>query len=221
MASRAPGGSAVDGGWSTIAALLAADGSAGHPLVARLSAPRAAIRDLSDAIHCLCLLHGRHPGVVDLAAERAQDRAARDLLAAAAHAFAEERAWFAKLVSAAGPLPSTPGQAETEATIIAQCHALVMLARSERTGTATGAALGVILDWHGIRQVLAAASDRLGVDCPPSRLPTASQAAAILAAVDIPAPVQRAMAFGAQQVLAQHRGLWTLLDTRVAARLCH
>lgn len=218
MASGVPG-LATDGGWSTIAAMLATDGSAGHPLVGRLAAPRAAIRDLSDAIHCLCLLHGRHPGVVDVVAERSTHHAARAFLADAAAAFAEERAWFARLVSAAGPLPSTPGQAETEATIIAQCHAFVMLARSERTGTATGAALGVILDWPGIRRVLQATSERLGVDCPSCRLPPAGDAALLLAASQLPAPVQRAMAFGAQQVLAQHRGLWNLLDARVEARL--
>lgn len=218
MASGVPG-LATDGGWATIAALLADDGSAGHPLVARLSAPRAAIRDLSDAIHCLCLLHGHRPGVLDVVAERSTHNGARAFLADAAAAFAEERGWFAKLVSAAGPLPSTPGQAETEATIIAQCHALVMLGRSERTGTATGAALGLVLDWPGIRQVLAAASERLGINCPPCRLPPAQDAALLLAASQLPAPVQRAMAFGAQQVLAQHRGLWNLLDARVEARL--
>ena len=218
MASSVPG-LATDGGWATIAALVVADGSAGHPLVARLSAPRVAIRDLSDAIHCLCLLHGRHPGVIEVVSERSTHHGARAFLTDAAAAFSEERSWFAKLVSAAGPLPSTPGQAETEATIIAQCHALVMLARSERTGTATGSALGLILDWPGIRLVLEAASERLGIDCPPCRLPPARDAAMMLSASQLPAPVQRAMAFGAQQVLLQHRGLWNLLDARAEARL--
>ena len=40
-----------------------------------------------------------------------------------------ERATLVKLVAAVGPLPSTPGQAETEAAIAGQRHALDMLAR--------------------------------------------------------------------------------------------
>ena len=37
-------------------------------------------------------------------------------------------------------------------------------------------------------------------------------------AVDAAPGVERALAFGAQQVLAQHRGLWALLESRAAAR---
>ena len=37
-------------------------------------------------------------------------------------------------------------------------------------------------------------------------------------AIEATASVERAMAFGAQQMLAQHRGLWQLLEARATAR---
>ena len=53
------------GGWSVLATLADADGSARHPFIRAMCAPGAPTRDLADAIHLLCALHGRHPGVID------------------------------------------------------------------------------------------------------------------------------------------------------------
>ena len=110
--------SQLDGGWGTIAALVAADGSATHPHARALAQPNAPMRDVADAIHALCMLHGRHPGAIDHALATNQDAVAEAWLAEAAHAFAIERGYLAQLTAAAGPLPSTPGQAETEAAIM-------------------------------------------------------------------------------------------------------
>lgn len=198
---------------STVSTLLAA-GSVAHPFVQTLSAPRAPLRDLADAVHALCLLHGHSPGVIELAAGHA-NRTGSDWLHTAARAFAQERAVLARLAAAVGPLPSTAGQAETEATIIAQCHALAMLARSERLGCSRGAAAAVALDWAGVRRVLDNTAQRLGIELPPSELP--ADLGDVFA--DCTAPAARAAAFGFDQVLAQHRGLWNLLEVRVGARL--
>lgn len=189
--------------------LVEADGSAAHPHLQRLAAPRAAACDLGDAVHALCAVHGHHPDLVAVVAGCHDGEAARNWLAVAAAGFAAERAALAQLVAAAGPLPSTPGQAETSAALAAERHALEMLAQSERDGVALGAAAALVADWAAVRSVLARAADRFGVELPPSSLP----AEPVL--VSVP---ERAVAFGAQQLLAQHRGLWSLLEARSSAR---
>ncbi len=201
-------------------ALAAAEGSTGHPYVeaATLNRGRGAIRNLADAVHYLAVLHGRYPGLVDFAAERTDHPAARGWLGAAAEPFGHERAYLAKLVVAAGPLPSTPGQAESEAAVLGQRHALEMLAQSDRVGCAIGATIALLLDWRAIRGVLDTAAERLGIDRAEDRLPADAETLAVATAVGDAAPVERAVAFGAQQILIQHRGLWDLLETRELAR---
>jgi len=197
---------------------MAADrGSASHPYVSspRLLGGADAMRNLADAVHYLCMFHGRFPGVIDLAAERAKG-GTQGWLRAAADRFADERAWLTRLVVAAGPLPSTPGQAESQAAVVAQHHALETLARSDRHGCAPGAALALLLDWGAIRAVLDVAAERCGVDPLPVSLPNASEVGAIAAAQD--QKHARALTFGAQQFLLQHRGLWDVLEAREAAR---
>ncbi|MEN2791727.1 hypothetical protein ABC974_19000 [Sphingomonas oligophenolica] len=208
----------IGGSWGTIAALAAADGSATHPMPRLLAAPYVAVRDLADSVHALCALHGRHPGVIDHALEHSGQSAAQDWLEEAAAAFTEERAYLAQLTAASGPLPSTPGQAESEAAISAQRHALDMLAQSDRTGCATGAAIALVLDWTSIRDTLDVAARRFGIEPSRSILPDGFETASLVSALaDTPA-IERAMAFGAQQLLAQHRGLWDLLEARASAR---
>ena len=208
----------IGGSWGTIAALASADGSTTHPMPRLLAAPQMAVRDLADAVHALCALHGRHPGVIDHALEHSGLSAAQDWLESAAAAFTGERAYLAQLTAASGPLPSTPGQAESEAAITAQRHALDMLAQSDRTGCATGAAIALVLDWAAIRETLDVAARRFGIDPPASTLPDGFETASLVSALaDTPA-IERAMAFGAQQLLAQHRGLWDLLESRASAR---
>lgn len=199
-------------------ALAAGQGSASHPHAALLATPDAAARDIADAIHCLAMIHGRHPGVVDHVNDRNAHPQARDWLEGASAAFVRERALLATLVVAAGPLPSTPGQAESEATVTAQDHALAMLAQSDRAGCALGAALALALDWRAVRAILDAAASRLGVPSPALTLPPLDETSAVAAAVAERPAIERALGFGAQQMLVQHRGLWDLLESRAAAR---
>lgn len=210
--------SQADGGWGTIAALVAADGTATHPVARRLMASSSALRDVSDAIHALCMLHSRHPGAIDRAAASNDNPVAGAWLNEAAQAFTNERAYLVQLTAAAGPLPSTPGQSETEAAIIAQNHALAMLAQSGRAGCAIGASVALILDWRAIRELLDAAALRLGILPAWPGLPLDADTMSLVGALATSAGVERAMAFGAQQLLAQHRALWDLLDARRSAR---
>ena len=208
----------AEGSWGIIAALAHADGSATHPLMRLLSSRTASMRDLADAVHALCMLHGRQPGVIEHAATRNAQPLAQDWLHAASAAFTEERNYLAKLAAAAGHAPSTPGQAESEAAVVGQRHALEMLAQSDRAGCATGAATALMLDWAGIRVTLDVAAHRFGVTPPDCVLPIDNEIATVIATLGETPGVERAMAFGAQQLLAQHRGLWDLLEARASAR---
>lgn len=201
-------------------ARLAEHGSAAHPYAAspRLFRTPSAGRDLADLIHYLCVLHGRYPGLIDHAAARVVEPEARSWLTNATYAFAGERAYLARLAVAAGPVPSTPGASGTDAAVLGQRHAMETLATSERRGCALGAAMALALDWAAIRTCLDAAAARFGVDTP--AYPAADPEAIVRLADDYgaPAPVQRALLFGAQQILVQHHGLWDLLESRREAR---
>lgn len=198
--------------------LVASDGSANHPYLQGLAENLEPLRDLADAAHFICVLHGRQPGVVDYALDHARVSLERDWLEAAANAFATERAYLVRIVAAAGPLPSTPGHAESEAAAHAQRHALDMLAQSDRAGCAAGAALALAIDWATIRDVLDAVATRLGIAIPASTLPLAEETVSVVDALAREPAMERAMLFGAQQVFAQHRGLWDLLEARTSAR---
>ena len=175
-------------------------------------------RDFADSIHLLCGLHGRHPSVVELALSQAGKGPAKEWLARAAEGFERERLSLVRLTSAVGPLPSTPGAAETDATLNAQRNALEILATSERRGCSLGAAVALVGDWWPVRRLLDRAASRAGIDSPAPALPDeASIVAAIEAASDTPAS-ERALAFGAEQLLLQHRGLFDLLEARAEAR---
>ncbi len=211
----------LGGAWGALGTLAASDGCANHPYLKRLAANDEPLRDLADAAHYLCVLHGRHPGVVDHALEHARLAIERGWLEAAADAFTAERAYLVRIVAAAGPLPSTPGQAESEAAASAQRHALDMLAQSDRAGCATGAAIALAVDWVPIRGVLDAAAHRLGLTPPPSTLPLPEETGTVIDALTREMSVERAMLFGAQQMFAQHRGLLDLLEARAGARGKH
>lgn len=200
--------------------LPAGAGSTAHPYVRSaelLSGPDAA-RNLADAVHYLCVLHGRLPSVVDLAAQKAEPQAPEGWLALAAIGFALERTYLTRLVVAVGPLPSTPGQSECEGTVVAQHHALEMLARSERSGCALGAAIGLVLDWETVRPVLDTAADRFGLERMESGLPEAKATYAFAGEVATGPAVERAIRFGVEQILLQQAGLWSLLESREHAR---
>jgi len=201
-------------------ARVAGEGCARHPYLTSLleASGRDAGRDLSDAVHLLCGLHGRYPGLIELALQHCPAGPAQSWLSRASEAFERERLYVVRLTSAVGPLPSTPGAAETEASLVATRHALEILARSERKGCSLGAATALIGDWWPIRRLLDRAAARAGLQCPAPSLPDeASILEVINLSSDNPAS-DRALAFGGEQLLLQHRGLFDLLEARAAAR---
>lgn len=215
-AIRAQGNGTAD----MLYALAQTDGSARHDYVhaPKLVAGPESSRNLADAVHYLCVLHGRLPSVVDLAAQKAGREGLGGWLAEAAVGFALERTYLTKLVVAVGPLPSTPGQADCEAAVVGQHHALEMLARSERNGCAIGAAVGLVIDWAAVRPVLDAAAVRFSLPVADWPLPSHEETRAFITRIAESYAFERAMMFGAQQLLVQHRGLWDLLESRSAAR---
>jgi hypothetical protein len=201
-------------------ALVASDGTGAHAYVrsGKLSDGPDAMRNLADAVHFLGLLHGRHPGIVDYAARKSVDPAARDWLDQAAAAFSAERSLLGRITAAVGPVPSTSGQAQCEAAVAGQRKALDMLAESDRRGCALGAAIALTLEWRTIRVLLDISAARIDMETPHCTLPDLIATARLAQQVADTAPVERAIGFGAQQLVAQHRGLWDLLSAREEAR---
>lgn len=199
---------------------IADEGCARHPYLNVLleTSGRHAGRDLADAIHLLCHVHGRHPGLVELALQRSPKGEVRSWLERATESFERERLYLVRLTSAVGPMPSTPGAMETESSLSAARHALETLAMSERGGCALGAATALVGDWWPIRRLLDRAAARAGIECPAPSLP---DEASVIGAIDIiadnPASA-RALAFGGQQTLLQHRAIFDLLEARAEAR---
>jgi hypothetical protein len=201
-------------------ARVAGEGCARHPHLNRLleSAGPHSGRDFADAVHLLCSLHGHYPGLVEIALQGCPTGEAQSWLSRASEAFERERLYLVRLTAAVGPLPSTPAAAETEASLVAARHALETLARSERNGCALGAATALIGDWWPIRRLLDRAATRASLECPAPSLPDeASVIEVIERASDTPASA-RALAFGGEQLLLQHRALFDLLETRAEAR---
>jgi hypothetical protein len=141
-----------------------------------------------------------------------------DWLVAAANAFERERLYLVRLTAAVGPPPSTPGHAETEAALVAQRHALETLARSERFGCALGAGTALVSDWRAIRPLLDRASARVGIEAPAFSLPDEDSVAEVLAYGAMTTSAERAIRFGAEQLLLQHRAMFDLLEARAEAR---
>ena len=201
-------------------ALVAGEGTGAHRHVrsGALSNGAEAMRNLADAVHFLCLLHGRHPGVIDSAARKAVDPVSRQWMDEAAEAFVQERAFLSKIAAKVGPVPSTHGQDQCEAAVAAQRKALDMLAESDRHGCAVGAAIALTLDWRTIRVLLDISAQRLDMTPPRCTLPDLRDTARLAAAVADGPAAERALVFGAQQLIAQHSGLWDLLEARAASR---
>jgi hypothetical protein len=204
----------------TLLSLVSVEGTAAHryPVSEAMMRGPEAARNVADAIHYFCLLHGRSPGVVDHALARTTDEAQRKILVMLADRFADERAFLAKLVVAVGPLPSTPGQANTETAVLAQHHAIDMLAQSDRAGCALGATVAVLTDWLAIRAVLNHAAERLSVETPDLALPNITKMRTLIGDLTMTPGMERALVFGGQQIVAQHHGLWDLLEARSIAR---
>jgi len=201
-------------------ARVASRGLADHDHVATLCAASGAeaSRNLADAVHLLCALYGRHPGLVELALPQCPAGEVREWLRKASDAFERERLYLVRLTSAVGPLPSTAGSAETQSSLSAQRHSIETLALSERRGCAIGATTALVTDWAAVRAVLARAAARTGIEVPVSSLPDGASLAAIIATVSFEPAAERAHGFGSEQLLLQNRGLFDLLEARAAAR---
>lgn len=201
-------------------ARVASDGLRSHRHAAFLleaQGPRSA-RDLADAVHLLCAVHGRYPGLIALAAQHSAEGSARAWLQEAAAAFEVERNYLLQLTASVGPIPSTPGAAQTEASLVAARHAIETLAVSERAGCALGAASALLGDWRSVRPILDRAASRAGLDWRALELPSEHQIESVLNAVAESPAAARALAFGAEQMLLQHRALFALLEARAGAR---
>lgn len=198
--------------------LIRADGVANHRFFAALNDPKSTARDLADLVHALCTVHGEHPGLIDAAFNASVAIDALPWLMDASAGFAVERTYLAQVTAAVGPLPSTHGQAESQAALIGQHQAFGLLGSSTRVGCAVGAVAAFMVDWTAMRRLLDRAADRCGIDRSAIQLPSREDTDAVIDRIGATPSAERAIIFGAQQVFAQHRGLWNLLETRAGAR---
>jgi hypothetical protein len=201
-------------------ARVAGEGCVRHPHLNALleSSGRHAGRDLADAVHLLCSLHGRYPGLIEIALQRCPRGEVEAWLTRASEAFERERLYLVRLTSTVGPLPSTPGAAETEASLHSARHALETLANSERSGCALGAATALVGDWWPIRRLLDRTAARAGLECPAPSLPDEVSVIEVIEIATATPAAGRALAFGGEQMLLQHRALFDLLEARAEAR---
>jgi hypothetical protein len=201
-------------------ARVAGDGCARHSHLNKLleaAGPHSG-RDLADAVHLLCSLHGRYPGLIEIALQRCSSGEGGSWLSHASEAFERERLYLVRLTSGVGPMPSTPAAAQTESSLVAARRALETLAVSERGGCALGAATALVGDWWPIRRLLDHVALRVGVEAPAPSLPDEVSIIEVIGrAADNPAS-SRALAFGGEQLLLQHRALFDLLEARADAR---
>lgn len=175
-------------------------------------------RDLADCVHLYCSLYGRYPGLIEIALNNCVAGPVRDWLREASDAYERERLYLVRLTAAVGPLPSTPGAAETEATLVNQRHAIETLAKSERNGCALGAATALMADWPAVRAVLDRAADRIGMQKPALTLPDHDSIVRVIGDGTDGLASERALGFGGEQLLLQNRGLFDLLEARAHAR---
>ena len=174
---------------------------------------------VADIAHFINISHGRHPGIVDHAAHKIVDDAARKWLIRAIDGFAVERGFMNALTVAAGPERRHQGENKVAALILGQARNFEMLASSDRKGCPAGAALAFVMDWHGSRPLLEAVALHVGMDVPPINLPDISECGDVAQKLGVADGYRRAMRFGAEQILAQQRGLWRLIAARHAEAL--
>tara|TARA_R110000824_G_scaffold77442_1_gene195847 strand:+ start:149 stop:847 length:699 start_codon:yes stop_codon:yes gene_type:complete len=177
--------------------------------------------DVADIAHFMSVLHGRHPGVVDHAATKTADEAAREWLVEATDGFAAERAFLTKLTVAAGPISGVSLDDPSNAAVLGQRKALEMLSQSDRSGCAIGAAIALVSDWHVIRIVLDQIALRTGVEARSSIIPSVRKTSELKSRLAETPALERALNFGSEQLLNQHRGLWQLMEARRNTRLSH
>ena len=195
-------------------------GSTSHPYLRSDELLKGAFanRNLADLVHFISSLHGRYPGVIDHAATRTIEPLTRTWFTLTTEAFAFERGLLTRLAVAVGPLPSTPGAADSDTVVRSQHHAITTLAQSERNGCALGAALALVIEWHAIRTVLNASATRFGVEAGEIGLSDIETIRSLADSLGDNDALRRAMLFGAEQIALQHRGLCDLLEARQSAR---
>ncbi len=195
-------------------------GSYSSPYIAKISSNFGILdtTDVADIAHFLCVLHGRHPGVVDHASTKTTDVEARAWFVAAMDGFASERAFLTKLTVAAGPISGVSANDQSNATVLGQRKAIEMLSQSDRNGCALGASLALVLDWQSVRPVLEQIALKLDIEPRKWPLPSVEATEALNAQLSESSTIARAINFGVDQILSQHRGLWQLLEARRNAR---
>ena len=203
-----------DGSAPVIAPLLGFLGDRSDRPDLRASVKNARGALIADIAHFINISHGRHPGIIDHAANRLVDDSARKWLAAAIDGFAVERRFLNALTVAAGPIRRHVGQDKITALIGVQARNFEMLATSERRGCPAGAALAFVIDWQETRQLLERISLHIGLEPPKVALPGVDSCASVATGLATNDAYIRAMGFGAQQLLAQQRGLWKLIAAR-------
>jgi hypothetical protein len=174
---------------------------------------------VADIAHFINISHGRHPGIIDHAAHKVADDAARKWLIRSIDAFAAERAFLNALTVAAGPERRHNGENKVAALILGQTKNFEMLATSDRKGCPAGAAIAFVIDWQRSRPLLSAVALHVGLDVPACALPDISECTDLADKLGATESYRRAMRFGAEQILAQQRGLWQLIAARHAETL--
>lgn len=169
---------------------------------------------LADIAHFMHISHGRHPGLIDYAANKIVDDAARNWMIQAIDGMLGERAFLNRLTVTAGPIRRLMGQDKVNALVEGQAKNFQMLATSDRKGCAAGSAIAFVLDWHQTRPLLDIVAYQMGIEPPTTTLPSIAECAQFADRLDGGASYRRAMAFGADQTLAQQRCLWQLIVAR-------
>jgi hypothetical protein len=188
-----------------------------EPLRSSVKLSRPALK--ADIAHFLNICFGRHPGIVDHAANKIVDQAARNWLLQAIDGFSIERAFLNRLTVAAGPIHRQLGQDRITALLEGQSRSIEMLATSERTGCPAGAAIAFVIDWKMTRPLLDHVALALSIEVPHCSLPDDYQSIKLVRDLAGKSSTQRAMTFGSNQMLSLQKGLWQLIATRHQAML--
>jgi hypothetical protein len=161
-----------EGSLPVVAPLLAFLGNNGERPDLRLPAKAARAALLADIAHFMNISHGRHPGIVDYAAHKIVDDAARKWLVQAIDGVSAERTYLNKLTVTAGPIRRLNGQDKITALIEGQSKNFEMLATSDRKGCPAGAAIAFVVDWHQTRALLDRVALNIGLEAAPVALPS-------------------------------------------------
>lgn len=203
-----------DGSAPVIAPLMSFLGDRGDRPDLRAVVKNARGALIADIAHFINITHGRHPGVVDHAAMKIVDDAARHWLVEVIEGFAAERRFLNALTVAAGPIRRHVGQDKVTALISGQTKSFEMLATSDRKGCPAGAALAFVIDWQQSRPLLDRIALHVGMEPPALSAPPVDTCIVLAAELAKDEAYMRAMGFGAQQLLGQQRGLWQLIAAR-------